>query len=78
MFALLCDIDTLKQLNEQAWALVLLTDTSVAQYLLERPECQRTQANLSRANIRMALHDVVKRGFPVQAHTCYAYVSSDG
>ena len=79
MFALLCDIDTLKQLNEQAWALVLLTDTSVAQDLLERPEYQCIQANLSRklSNIRMALHDVVKGVFQFKRIPA-THVSSDG
>ena len=60
MLALLCDIDTLKKLNEQARTLVM--DISGAQDLLEQPECQRTQANLSRklTNIRKSLQDVVK------------------
>lgn len=77
MFALLSDVDLLKQLNEKARA--LLTDILVAQDLFELPECQRTEANLSRklSKIRISLCEVIKGVFRFK-RTPATHVSSDG
>ena len=82
MFALLCDIDTLKKLNEQARA--LLIDISEVEDLLECPESHHTmQANLSRklSKIRKSLQDVVKGAFRFKrtpaAHIFLLMISSE-